>query len=129
MLHNVADLVVDVAVCEHCVEVLDALLGIPVVVVLQAFFYCAHVHRSLDDLIVVLEGEQVERIKCVFCPGEKLMHNVRRQRQNACLYLFSRNLLLFSPNTLCCLSVGTNHMNIVMCHLWPVFEALQTATL
>lgn len=52
---NVADLVVDVAVREHCVEVLDTLLSIPVVVVLQAFFYRAHVHRSLDDLIVVLE--------------------------------------------------------------------------
>lgn len=52
-----ADLVVDVAVCEHSVKVLDTLLGIPVVVVLQTFFYRAHVHRSLDDLIVVLEGE------------------------------------------------------------------------
>lgn len=50
-----ADLVVDVAVCEHCIKVLDTLLGIPVVVVLQAFFYRAHVHRSLDDFIVVLE--------------------------------------------------------------------------
>lgn len=32
--YNVSYLVVDVAVCEHCVEVLDTLLGIPVVVVL-----------------------------------------------------------------------------------------------
>lgn len=53
-----ADLVVDVAVCEHRVEVLDTLLGIPVVVVLQAFFYRAHVHRGLDDLIVVLQGDR-----------------------------------------------------------------------
>lgn len=51
----VANLVVDVAVCEHCVEVLDTLLGIPVVVVLQAFFYCAHIHRILYDLIIVLK--------------------------------------------------------------------------
>lgn len=65
----VADLVVDVAVCEHCVEVLDTLLGIPVVVVLQTFFYRAHVHRGLDDLIVVLNGEreQVESIRLVSC--------------------------------------------------------------
>lgn len=56
-----ADLVVDVAVCEHCVEVLDTLLGVPVVVVLQAFLYRAHVHRSLDDLIVVLEGDREQR--------------------------------------------------------------------
>lgn len=52
---TVADLVVDVAVCEHCVEVLDTLMGIPVVVVLQTFFYRAHVHRYLDDLVVVLK--------------------------------------------------------------------------
>ena len=56
--HAVADLVVDVAVCEHGVEVLDTLLGIPVVVVLQAFFYRAHVHRGLDDLIVVLQEDR-----------------------------------------------------------------------
>lgn len=56
------DLVVDVAISEHCVEVLDALLGVPVVVVLQTFLYCAHVHRSLDDLVVVLGGEHVERV-------------------------------------------------------------------
>ena len=51
----VADLVVDVAICEHCVEVLDTLLGIPVVIGLQTFSYRAHVHGDLDDLIVVLE--------------------------------------------------------------------------
>lgn len=55
---NVADLVVDVAVCEHGVKVLDTLLGIPVVVVLQAFFNRAHVHRILYDLIIVLKEEQ-----------------------------------------------------------------------
>ena len=50
-----ADLVVDVAVGEHCVEVLDTLLGVPVVVVLETFSYRAHVHRNLYDLIVVLD--------------------------------------------------------------------------
>lgn len=64
-----ADLVVDVAVCEHCVEVLDTLLGIPVIVVLQTFFYRAHVHRDLDDLIVVLkgDGDQVVSFALVAC--------------------------------------------------------------
>lgn len=57
LLWSVADLVVDVAVSEHCVKVLDTLLGIPVVIVLQALLYRAHVHRNLDDLIVVLGGE------------------------------------------------------------------------
>lgn len=52
---SVADLVVDVAVCEHCVEVMYTLLGIPVVVVLQSFLNCAHVHRVRDYLIVVLK--------------------------------------------------------------------------
>lgn len=57
-----ADLVVNIAVCEHCTEVLDTLLGIPVVVVFKTFFYRAHVHRILYDLIVVLEGEQVNGV-------------------------------------------------------------------
>lgn len=56
----VADLVVDVAVCEHCVEVVYTLLGIPVVIVLQTLFYRAHVHRVLDNIIVVLQGVKVQ---------------------------------------------------------------------
>lgn len=55
---DVADLVVDVAVSEHGVEVMDALLGVPIVVVLQALLYCPHVHRRLDDFVVVLDEEQ-----------------------------------------------------------------------
>lgn len=55
---SLANLVVDVAVCEHCVEVLDTLLGIPVVVVLQTFLYGAHVHRTPYYLVVVLWGKQ-----------------------------------------------------------------------
>lgn len=58
---SVADLVVDVAVCEHCVEVVYALLGIPVEVVLQTLFYCAHVHRGLDYLIVILGKVQIKQ--------------------------------------------------------------------
>lgn len=50
----VSDLVVDVAVCKHCVEVVNALLGVPVEAVFQTLFDCAHVHRGFDDLIIVL---------------------------------------------------------------------------
>lgn len=49
-------LVVDVAVGEHGVEVLDALAGAAVEVVLQALLDRPHVHRLLDDLMVVLGG-------------------------------------------------------------------------
>ena len=48
-------LIVDVAIREHCVEVMDTLLGIPVVTVFQTFLYGTHVHRALDDLVIVLE--------------------------------------------------------------------------
>lgn len=37
---------------------MDALLGVPIVVVLQALLYCPHVHRRLDDFVVVLDEEQ-----------------------------------------------------------------------
>ena len=50
-------LIVDVAIREHCVEVMDTLLGIPVVTVFQTFLYGTHVHRALDDLVIVLEYE------------------------------------------------------------------------
>lgn len=50
-----AHLVVDVAVGEHGVEVLDALTGAAVVVVLQALLDGSHVHGLLDDLVIVLE--------------------------------------------------------------------------
>ena len=49
-------LVVDVAVGEHGVEVLHALAGTAVVVVLQPPLNGAHVHGNLDDLMVVLGG-------------------------------------------------------------------------
>lgn len=60
-----SDLVVDVAVSEHGVEVLYTLLGIPVVIVLQTSLYGAHVHRCLDDPIVVLISVQKKK-KYVF---------------------------------------------------------------
>lgn len=47
-------LVIDIAVCEHGVEVLHALSCPPVVVVLQAPFDRPHVHGLLDDLVVIL---------------------------------------------------------------------------
>ena len=50
-------LVVDVTVGEHGVEVLDTLTGAAVEVVLQALLDRPHVHRLLDDLVVVL-GER-----------------------------------------------------------------------
>ena len=50
-------LVVDVTVGEHGVEVLDTLAGAAVEVVLQALLDRPHVHRLLDDLVVVL-GER-----------------------------------------------------------------------
>lgn len=52
------DLVVDVAVGEHGVEVLYTFLGVPVVIVLQTSLYGTHVHRCLDDLIVVLKSKK-----------------------------------------------------------------------
>lgn len=51
-----AHLVVDVAVGEHGVEVLHALGRAPVVAVLQPPLDGPHVHRLLDDLVVVLGG-------------------------------------------------------------------------
>ena len=50
-------LVVDVTVGEHLVEVLDALLRLPVVVVVKSLPDRAQIHRLLDDLEVVWESE------------------------------------------------------------------------
>ena len=58
--HDVlSGLVVDVAVGEDCVEVLDALLGAPVVVVVETFLDGAEVHGVLDYLVVVRDVEFV----------------------------------------------------------------------
>lgn len=38
-----------------------ALLGVPVEAVLQTPFDCAHVHRGLDDLIVILSKEKIKQ--------------------------------------------------------------------
>ena len=46
-------LVVHIAVGEHGVEVLDALLRRPVVVVVQPLLDCSKIHRMFDDLVVV----------------------------------------------------------------------------
>lgn len=58
-----AHLVVDVAVGEHGVEVLDALAGTAVVVVLQPLLDGAHVHGLLDDLVVVLRQKNTLLLK------------------------------------------------------------------
>lgn len=55
-----AGFVVDVAVAEHGVEVVDALLGRAVVVGFEARFYGAQVHGVFYDFVVVLE------MKCVW---------------------------------------------------------------
>lgn len=48
------DLVVNVAVGEHGVEVLDAFTGAAVETVFQTLLDGPHVHGLLDDLIVIL---------------------------------------------------------------------------
>lgn len=47
-------LVIGIAVIEHCVEVIDALLGTRIHVLFEFFLYIPHVHRSFDNVIVVL---------------------------------------------------------------------------
>lgn len=48
-------LVVDVAVGEHCVEVLYALTCTAIEVVLQALFDGPHVHGLFDNFMVILK--------------------------------------------------------------------------
>lgn len=50
-------LVVDITVGEHGVEVLHALASPAVVVILQTFLDGAHVHRLLDDFMVILRED------------------------------------------------------------------------
>ena len=52
-------LVVHIAVGEHCVEVLDALLSRPIIVVVESLLDCAKIHRVLDDLVVVWDVQFV----------------------------------------------------------------------
>lgn len=56
-------LVVDVTVCKHRVKILDTFLSIPVVVILQAFLYCSHVHRRFNYLIIILQRAERHRDK------------------------------------------------------------------
>ena len=51
----IALLVVDIAVCKHCVEILHTVLSRPVLARLQLLFYCAKVHWMLDNLVVILK--------------------------------------------------------------------------
>ena len=52
-------LVVHIAVGEHCVEVLDALLSRPIIVVVEPLLDCAKIHWVLDDLMVVWDVQFV----------------------------------------------------------------------
>lgn len=47
-------LVIDITVCEHGVEILHAFSRSPVVIILQSLLDRPHVHRVLDDFIIVL---------------------------------------------------------------------------
>lgn len=54
--------VVDVAVGEHCVEVLQTLGGAPVVVVLQPLLDGPQVHRRRYDVVVILIQKHIHHI-------------------------------------------------------------------
>lgn len=51
---NKTNLVVDVAVGEHGVEILHALAGTAVKIVLQSFLDGAHVHWLFNDVVIIL---------------------------------------------------------------------------
>lgn len=53
-MNKQTDLVVDVAVGEHRVEILHALAGTAVIIVLQSLLDGAHVHWLFNDVIVIL---------------------------------------------------------------------------
>lgn len=55
-------LVVDVAVGEHSVEVLQTLCGTPVVVVLQPLLNSAQVHWWRYDVVVILIQKQIHHV-------------------------------------------------------------------
>lgn len=66
MNHILSHLVVDVAVGEHCVEVLHAFSRTPIIVVLQPPLDGTHVHRLFDDFVIILEtqrGKQSQGIR------------------------------------------------------------------
>ena len=50
-------LVVNVAVGEHGVEVLDTFLGVTVVAVLKTLLDCSHVHRTLNNFVIILQDK------------------------------------------------------------------------
>lgn len=101
---NKTDLVVDVAVCEHGVEILHALASTAVIIVLQSFLDGAHVHRLFNDFIVILKEikEQVFNVS-KFSPGlsfdtlhvvsqsKKIVKDIKHQAslQNSLLVLVS----------------------------------------
>jgi len=61
-IHDVtyfARFVVSVTIGEHSVEIGNTLLCAMVISRLETFLYRAHVHRTLDDLVIVLHNHNV----------------------------------------------------------------------
>lgn len=56
-----AHLVVDVAVGEHGVEVLNAFTCTAVEIILHTLFDGAHVHGLLDDFVVILKRQKKKK--------------------------------------------------------------------
>ena len=54
LAYTVSYLVINVAIGKHGVEVLHALIGAAVVVVLQTLLDGPHVHGLFDDLMIIL---------------------------------------------------------------------------
>lgn len=53
-------LVVDIAICEHRIEILHGFFSWTVVVGLQAFLDCSQIHWSLDDFMIILMSRNNE---------------------------------------------------------------------
>lgn len=55
-------LVINIAVCEHCVEVLHTLACTPVVHILQSFLDGPHVHWFLYYFVIVLDAKGKQKV-------------------------------------------------------------------
>ncbi len=53
-LNELTDLVVDVAVCKHGVEILQALAGTVVIIVFKSSLDSPHIHGLFDDFEIIL---------------------------------------------------------------------------
>lgn len=78
---RMTNLIINVAVSEHGVEVLHALAGTAVVVIFQSLLYSAHVHGSFDDLMIVLEGgRDIIRARGIGCSLQTVSIHKSQQR-------------------------------------------------